>query len=182
MGQDRLESSLPVWCNARIIMPTNRFHSSASSSACPRSDREALASTPVTPNLLVNGTRRRQRCNRRLDLPDLVPAGGSPGAASGAVAMPRSTTPARPRSCRAAARAARPCSPRPVPTPHGQSVDVSAAASAIDHGTVGFTLSAGRRLGRTAESATLTASSSSAAACHGQSGHHPTSTPRHGIM
>src|SRR6202040_2145853 len=62
-GSKSLRVFAPVCVTARIIMPTSRVHQFCilfGLSALLIG--EALASTPVTPNLLVNGDAEAQRC------------------------------------------------------------------------------------------------------------------------
>src|ERR1700693_1256069 len=104
--------------------------------------REALGSTPVTPNLLVNGDAEAQRCTHDWTAQTSVPGWRvTRGAASVLCYSAFNYTdqvPVLPSS--ASAGEALFTAPG-ADTAMEQTVDVSAAASAIDHGTVGFALS-----------------------------------------
>src|ERR1700688_3452208 len=134
--------SLPVCVTARIIMPTNRFHQFCilfGLSALLIG--EALASTPVTPNLLVNGDAEAQRCTvdwtAQTSVPGWRVTRGAASVLCYAAVDYTGEAPVLPSS--GSGGAALFTAPR-GDTAMEQSVDVSAAASAIDHGTGGFTL------------------------------------------
>ena len=124
-------------------MPTNRVHQFCI--LCGLSALligEALASTPVTPNLLVNGDAEAQRCTvdwtAQTSVPGWRVTRGAASVLCYAAFDYTGETPVLPGS--GSGGAALFTAPG-ADTAMEQSVDVSAAAAAIDHGTVGFTLS-----------------------------------------
>src|SRR6266853_699501 len=124
-------------------MSTNRFHPLCIIFGLSAGlIREALASTPVTPNLLANGDAETQRCTRDWTAQTSVPGWRVTRRAASVLCYSAfnytGETPALPTS--GSAGEALFTAPG-ADTAMEQSVDVSAAASAIDHGTVGFALS-----------------------------------------
>lgn len=142
-------------------MPTSRFHQFCILfGLSPLLIGEALASTPVTPNLLVNGDAEAQRCTVDWTAQTSVPGWRvTRGAASVLCYAAFDYTGEAPVLPSSGSGGAALFTAPGADTAMEQSVDVSAAASAIDHGTVGFALS-GWLGGWDArpESATLTAS------------------------
>jgi hypothetical protein len=103
---------------------------------------EAVAGTPVTPNLLVNGDAETQSCTADWTAQTSVPGWRVTRGAASVLCYSAFSyageAPVLPTS--GSAGEALFTAPGPD-TAMEQSVDVSAAASAIDHGTVGFALS-----------------------------------------
>ena len=124
-------------------MSTNRFHQFCIIFGLSAAlIREALGSTPVTPNLLVNGDAEAQRCTHDWTAQTSVPGWRVTRGAASVLCYSAfnytSQVPVLPSS--ASAGEALFTAPG-ADTAMEQTVDVSAAASAIDHGTVGFALS-----------------------------------------
>jgi Phosphoesterase family len=103
---------------------------------------EAVAGTPVTPNLLVNGDAETQRCTADWTAQTSVPGWRvTRGAASVLCYSAFSYAGEAPVMPTGGSAGEALFTAPGADTAMEQSVDVSAAASAIDHGTVGFALS-----------------------------------------
>jgi hypothetical protein len=103
---------------------------------------EAVAGTPVTPNLLVNGDAETQRCTADWTAQTSVPGWRvTRGAASVLCYSAFSYAGEAPVLPTSGSGGEALFAAPGADTAMEQSVDISAAASAIDHGTVGFALS-----------------------------------------
>src|ERR1700752_2764475 len=103
--------------------------------------RGALASTPVTPNLLVNGDAETQRCTHDWTAQTSVPGWRvTRGAASVLCYSAFNYTGEAPVLPTGGSAGEALFTAPGADTAMEQTVDVRAAAAAIDHGTVGFAL------------------------------------------